>query len=151
MGEKTSKNRRVPDSLRWIFVFFSKHVWEPHRYVITRYYFDNHEYQPWYPAWSTTGLVTISNTRPSPLQIYSSRHKTDWPAIPGQTETPGQTDRRTDRNSIWVSRPRQRDEQKGPDLGFRTSTDGQDLDFQDLDGQTDARTDKAINTSGCPW
>ncbi len=27
-------------------------------------YFDNHEYQPWYPAWSTTGLVTISKREP---------------------------------------------------------------------------------------
>jgi hypothetical protein len=37
VGEKTSKNRWVPNSSRWIFGFFSKHVWEPQRYIITRY------------------------------------------------------------------------------------------------------------------
>ncbi len=41
-------------------------------------------------------------------------------------------------------RERQIDEETGPDLGFKTSTDGQDLDFQNLDGQTHKQTTQLI-------
>jgi hypothetical protein len=62
------KNFKEPPGSRQFEVdmcfYFSKHVWEPQRYIIIKYYFDNHEYQPWYPAWSTTGLVTISKREP---------------------------------------------------------------------------------------
>jgi hypothetical protein len=102
------------------------------------------EYQPWYPSWSTTGLVTFSNTQSPPLQIYSSRHKTDWPAIPEQTNE------QMDRTSIWVSGPWQRDGQTGPDLGFRTSTDGR-TNKTSTNEQTNARTDKSINIVDIGW
>jgi hypothetical protein len=76
---KLSESKRAPSLGGWknfkeplgsrqfevdICFYFSKHVWEPQKYIITRYYFDNHEYQPWYPDWSTTDLVTISKREP---------------------------------------------------------------------------------------
>ncbi len=57
------------------------------------------EYQPWYLTWSTTGLVTISNTQPLPYKYIAPITKHTDQRSHGQKPQ----DRRTDRTSIWVS------------------------------------------------
>jgi hypothetical protein len=98
---------------------------------------DRGEYQPRYPAWSTTGLVTISNTRPLPYKYIAPVTKqTDQLSPDRRTDPDRWTDRRTNGQEL--------------DLGFKTSTerrtDGSRSEFQDLDFQNlDRRTDNAIN------
>ncbi len=109
------KNFKGPPSSRQFEVnicfFFSKHVWEPHRYIITRYLII---------------LITLNinlDTRLDPqsalLQFLKKSpqfgwvkklRKTDWPEIQNPP-TYRPTDRQTDKTSIWVSGPRQTNRQ----------------------------------------
>ncbi len=93
--------------------FFFQNTFENHIDNQVFDYFDNHEY-PWYPSWSTTDRVTISNTRPLP-------HKYIALPKPYQIFAAEDLDRRTV-VGIWVSGPRQTD--NSWDLGFKTLTDG---------------------------
>ncbi len=67
MGGKTSKNRRVPDSSRWIFGFFSKPVWEPQRY------------QPWYPPSQTDWPASVGRNYTEAVCPGRFSHPSDCP------------------------------------------------------------------------